>query len=138
MATYSASDEIQTIMNRNVTVIGPDDDLIMAAAKMHEQGVGALPVVEDGMKIIGILTERDICRELGKGCSRLEHVLVKDAMSSALVYVQPEETLDGVIARMSDYHYRRIPVVKNGQLVGIISQTDFLNHYPELISSHSW
>lgn len=135
---YSASDEVKELMSQNVTVISPDDTVIRAADLMYSQGVGALPVVEENMKLIGIITERDVCRLLGSKPSQIEKMIVKDGMSTALVYVQPEETLDGVIRRMSEYHYRRIPVVSDGVIVGIISQTDFLNHYPEIISSHQW
>jgi CBS domain-containing protein len=135
---YTASDEVKELMSQNVTVISPDERLIRAANLMYSQGVGALPVVEEDMRLIGIITERDVCRLLGSNPKHIEKLIVKDGMSTALVYVQPEETLDGVIRRMSEYHYRRIPVVSDGVLVGIISQTDFLNHYPELISSHRW
>lgn len=135
---FSASDEVKSLMSQNVTVISPKEGIVSAAALMYSQGIGALPVVEDDMEVIGIITERDVCRLLGLNGENINRLTVRDGMSTALVYVQPEETLDGVIQRMSEYHYRRIPVVKDGIVVGIISQTDFLNHYPELISSHRW
>ena len=138
VAHISPSTEAKEIMTDNVTTIGPNEDLIEASKKMFEQTVGALPVVVEDNELVGIITERDICRILAKGYEHIPKTLVRDAMTRAMVFVQPEETLEGVIARMSDYHYRRIPVVKNGKLVGIISQTDLLNHYPEIIASGSW
>ncbi len=134
----SASDEVSECMKPDVVTVEADDSLCLAAEKMHLFAVGGLPVTDDKGNLIGMLTERDICRSVSKKNGKMGNEIVRDWMSAPAIAVQVEETLDGVINRMADYNFRRIPIVSGTTLVGIISQTDMMKHYPDLVISQKW
>lgn len=134
----SSSDEVSVLMVVDVETVEVDDPLFVAAEKMHRASVGGLPVVDDEGNLVGMLTERDICRAASENGGDLTEDIVRDWMANPAVAVQAEETLSGVINRMRDYHFRRIPVVRGTKLVGIISQTDMMRHYPDLVMSREW
>ncbi len=134
----SASDEVTTLMKVDVVTVEADDPLFVAAEKMHRNGVGGLPVTDTEGNLIGMVTERDICRAASENAGDLTDGIVRDWMVAPAVAVQAEETLNGVIMRMGDYHYRRMPVVRGTKLVGIISQTDLMRNYPDLVCSRDW
>lgn len=115
------------IMTTDVECVTPQDDLTHAASLMRDLDVGILPVVEsnDGaMRLTGVITDRDIAVRhvaLGHGPS----CLVEEAMSREdLVVVRPDEDVDNVMRRMQEHQVRRVPVVDDGRLVGIIAQAD--------------
>lgn len=135
---FSASDEVTALMNVDVVTVESDDPLFVAAEKMHRNGVGGLPVTDTEGNLVGMLTERDICRAASENGGDLTDDIVRDWMVAPAVAVQAEETINGVIQRMGDYNYRRMPVVRGTKLVGIVSQTDMMKNYPDLVCSRDW
>lgn len=109
------------IMTRGPLTIGPGESVERAAALMNQHRIGGLPVVEDG-RLIGIITSRDV---------RTSHFnrLVADAMSKQVVVVSGECSLWEAKELLEQHGIERLPVVKDGRLVGIVTKSQL---YAEL------
>jgi len=106
-----------------VITIKPDASISEAARLLSEKKIGAVVVIEDDAPI-GILSERDIVRELGRrgeGCLRDS---VSDLMTRALIACAPDDTADHVLTKMTDGRFRHMPVMQGGAMVGLISIGD--------------
>lgn len=86
--------------------------------------IGAVIVSEDGRKIDGILSERDIVRELGKRGPTCLADTVERLMTSRIVTCSKEDTTDAVLQKMTDGRFRHMPVLEGGEMIGIISIGD--------------
>ncbi len=97
-----------------------------AARELAERRVGALVVVDADGAIAGVLSERDIVRQIAaRGASALASS-VGDAMSRNVVTAHPDETVDEGLERMTDRRFRHLPVVAGGRLAGIVSIGDLV------------
>ena len=106
-----------------VLSISPDVPVIEALQVMADKNVGALLVV-DGESLIGIFSERDYARKvILKGRSSRE-IPVHEIMSSHVLYVRPQQTIEDCMALMTDKRVRHLPVLDEGRLVGMISIGD--------------
>ncbi len=116
---------MRDVMSRFVVTVRPEDTAWTALELMVSRGVGALVVVE-GNRPIGIVTERDILRQLlrGRGPEDLLTTLVRDVMTRDPVVCTPETPLKEVLGTMVERGFRRMPVVKNGLLEGIVTERD--------------
>lgn len=116
----------QEIMTEKVECVTPQDDLAHAARIMRDRDVGIVPVVEgeDGQRLLGVITDRDIAiRHVAEGHGG--NCRVEEAMSREdLVVARPDDDVDEVMRRMREHQVRRVPVVEDGRLIGIISQAD--------------
>ena len=113
---------------QNVVTIHPSETVGKAAQCMAEANIGALVVVDDGNKPIGILTDRDIVvRALAKQCP-VNQTEVKAVMTPSPVCVTEDAPLAGAMEKLKFYHLRRVIVVNAAQeVVGIISLDDIFN-----------
>ena len=107
-----------------VITIGPAASLADAAAELSSRNIGALVVSETGAEALGILSERDIVRELGRKGPGCMAEPVSEAMTRDLVLCTPNDTTDVVLGHMAKGHFRHMPVVENGRMVGFISIGD--------------
>jgi CBS domain-containing protein len=116
---------VRDVMSRFVVTVRPEDTAWTALELMVSRGVGALVVVE-GNRPIGIVTERDIFRRLlrGSGPEELLTLLVRDVMTKEPIVCTPETPLRDVLRTMVERGFRRMPVVKNGLLEGIVTERD--------------
>lgn len=103
--------------------ISPNASTYNALQLLSEKEIGALPVVDEG-KLVGIFSERDYARKvILKGRSSLD-TPVSEVMTSKVLTVQLNETMEECMELMTDRHVRHLPVLENDQLVGIISIGD--------------
>jgi CBS domain-containing protein len=116
---------VRDLMQRSPVSCHPQDSLSVAAERMREGDFGALPVVDESDKPIGVLTDRDVCMAaLARGGSLGEHE-VGAAMSHPVVTCKPTDTLRALMDSMATHQLRRLPVIdENGKLLGIVSLAD--------------
>jgi len=108
---------------REVYTIAPGESVFEAIRRMAEKGIGAL-VVTDGGEPVGIVTERDYARKvILKGRSSKE-TPVREIMSSPVIFIRPEQTIEEAMAVMTEKKIRHLPVLEDGRLAGIISIGD--------------
>lgn len=118
---------VQDILNvKNsfqVWAASPKDTVYEAIKCMAVHGIGALVVIEE-QRIVGMCTERDYARKVILQGRSSKETLVSDIMSSNVIYVRPEYTVDMCMALMTERRVRHLPVLDNGTLVGLISIGD--------------
>ncbi|MDP4180451.1 MAG: CBS domain-containing protein [Bacillota bacterium] len=115
--------KVKDIMTKSVAYVNPSNTVVEAAQLMQKHNVGVIPVC-DQSGVIGLVTDRDIVvRNIAHGKSPLD-TPVKDVMTSQVTSVSPESDVDEASKIMSQNQIRRLPVVENNKLVGIIALGD--------------
>jgi CBS domain-containing protein len=115
--------EILEDKGRNVLTVDGEATVLEAVEKMVEHNVGSLLVTEGG-DIAGIVTERDYLRRVTLEGRRETETAVREIMSSPLVVATPDTAVDECMAMMTDRRIRHIPVVEDGEVVGVVSIGD--------------
>jgi CBS domain-containing protein len=110
--------------NRTVICVTPDDTALEAAKRMTEQHIGAVVVREKSGNIMGIFTERDLMRRVVCEGHSPDKTAVSAVMSSPVSCAGPDTTLDECRSVMTASRLRHLPVVENGELIGIVSSGD--------------
>jgi CBS domain-containing protein len=114
---------VRDVMTPTVQTVSPSQSLAEAAEVMKGEDVGSVPVVEEG-RLAGILTDRDIVMRAVAERRDPQAVKVDEVASRELVTVEPEQDLDEALALMARHQVRRLPVVEQGRLVGMLAQAD--------------
>lgn len=115
---------IKDVMTTEVDLVDPDTTLAEAARLMRDDGVGALPVGEDG-HLVGMVTDRDIVVRGIANDVDPTRATVHDVMSPEVLYCFDDEGVDEVAGNMGKQQIRRLPVVnRDNQLVGVVSLGD--------------
>ncbi len=107
-----------------VHTVRPEDTLEEAARILAERGIGCLVVSERPGEMTGILSERDIVREIALGGAGRLKSRVADAMTRAVFSCRSSDTIDQLLGEMTTRRHRHIPVVENGRLMGLVSIGD--------------
>ena len=110
---------------RTVFTIEPDASVYDAIAMMADKQIGALPVME-GDKLIGLITERDYARKGFLQGRSSPDTKVREIMSDRVMVVSPDLTTEECMALMTDKRFRHLPVVEDGELVGVVSIGDMV------------
>jgi CBS domain-containing protein len=118
--------KIAEVMTERPRAVTPQTSVREAARVMEEEDVGALPVVEEGVRLVGMLTDRDVAiRVVGRGLDP-EVTRVAEVASADVVALSPEHELDEALRLMARAQVRRLPiVVRENELVGMLAQADF-------------
>jgi len=111
---------VEEVMNTSVLTVDPMSSIGEAAEKMMEAGVGAVVVMEDMVRIVGIVTERDLMRAVAQR-ARAAEARVRQWMTEGVVTIEPETTVQDAAKMMFEKNFRHLPVVKDGRLLGIAS-----------------
>lgn len=99
-----------------------------AARELHAKKVGAIVVIGEEGEVAGVLSERDIVREVARRGGGSLGDPVSSAMTRSIITAALNETIDDGLARMTDRRVRHLPVVEGGRLVGIVSIGDLVKH----------
>ena len=107
-----------------VHTIGPEATVQDASARLSQHRIGSLVVSSDQRNALGILSERDIVRELGRRGSGCLSETVAELMTKKLVTARPQDRVDDVLAKMTAGRFRHMPVVDDGGMIGLITLGD--------------
>jgi CBS domain-containing protein len=117
--------EILNLKGHAIWSIPPETTVFDAIQLMAEKNVGALLVTE-GPKLLGLLTERDYTRKIALKGKSSKQTAVREIIS-APVTAHPEHTIEECMRLMTEHRVRHLPVIENGNLVGIVSIGDLVN-----------
>ena len=111
---------VAEVMNTSVLTVDPTSSIGEAAEKMIEAGVGAVVVMEDMARIVGIVTERDLMRAVAQR-ARAAEARVRQWMTADPLTIDPETSVEDAAKIMFENNFRHLPVVKDGRPLGIVS-----------------
>jgi CBS domain-containing protein len=121
--------KVEQLMTQNVYACGPHDSLNTAAQMMWEHDCGCVPVVDADGRVVGVVTDRDVCMAAYTQGQTLCMIPVGRAMSKQIHTCSPDDTLTAAEAVMKAEQVRRLPVVDaQHRLVGILSLNDIARH----------
>ncbi|MFG1701704.1 CBS domain-containing protein [Nonomuraea sp. M3C6] len=118
------------LMTAGAECIDAHETLDRAAQMMRNNDVGALPVCGPGDRVTGIITDRDIvvkCVAAGHDPAKL----TAGELATGLVWVSADATVEEALARMEENQIKRLPVMDDGRIVGMISEADLAKHLPD-------
>lgn len=110
----------------NVVTIGPDRTVLDVVRTLVRHNIGATVVVEDG-RPVGIVSERDILQLTARGPDALAITQARCLMTREIVTSEPDDDLDHVMNLMTNHRVRHLPIMSDGELVGIVSIGDVVN-----------
>jgi CBS domain-containing protein len=114
---------IRDAMTEDPRSIGASESVVEAARLMRDEHIGSLPVTEGG-RLIGMITDRDLTTRVVAEAAVPETTSVGDVYSRDLISVEPNNDLEEALQLMARHQVRRLPVVENGRLVGMVAQAD--------------
>lgn len=117
--------EVLESKGSEVWTIAPDALVIDALKLMAEKEIGALAVMEEA-KLVGIVSERDYARKVILKGRASHDTRVRDIMATRVICTQPDQTVEECMALMTDKRVRHLPVMSDGNLVGIVSVGDMV------------
>jgi len=133
---------VKEIMTRDVRTTDIKKDVKHLAKKMLEYNLGSMIITDKGQPV-GIVTERDIVRKIVSRNLKPDDISIKDLMTTPLITILSTEDVNDVMHKMVKMEIRRLPVVENGKLVGIVTDTDLIsisaemgNIFSDLIDMH--
>jgi CBS domain-containing protein len=118
-----ANRTVRDSMTANPKTVSPETTAMEAAKLMATEDVGSLPVIVDE-QLVGIVTDRDLVIQLVARGLDPKNVRIADVYTEQPAVTSPDEQLDEALERMAQEQVRRLPVVSDGQLVGMLAQAD--------------
>ena len=118
--------DVSRIKGREIITIGPNNTLSEAIEKMVNHKIGALLVCEDNGKLLGLISERDILRDLYQHNYDIATDKVKDVMTRDVIIGVPDDDLEAISKIMSENGVRHLPVMTGDKVVGMLSIKDVI------------
>ena len=122
---------VKEAMKTNIAIVNTTTSVLEAAKLMKDRKIGNVLVVENKQPI-GILTESDILKKVVAEGKNAGDVIVRDVMSTPVIVIDPYVTLEDAMKTMGKCNVRRLPVIENDELIGIITQKDISRMSPVL------
>lgn len=118
--------KVEDVMTKDVQSCGPETNLADAAMRMWRNDCGVLPVVADGGKVVGMITDRDICMAAATKHRDPANIRVSEATSGKVYSCSPDADIHEALKIMREKQVRRLPIIRSedGKLVGILSMND--------------
>lgn len=129
------SHPVRTLMKESPATCAPGDSLQRAAEILWNADCGMVPVVDGDGRLVGVLTDRDICMAAFFRDQAIASLDVGSTMSQTLHTAKPDDSIETIVHLMADKQTRRIPLVENERLVGIVALADIARHVKSLESS---
>ncbi|MBX0296339.1 CBS domain-containing protein [Haloarcula nitratireducens] len=121
---------VREIMQTPARTISPESPVVEAATRLRDEGIGSLVVERDG-DCVGIITESDVVAVTAEeGDTRA--LTVEDVMSTALVTIGPDADVETAVERLRTHGIKKLPVVEDGEIVGIVTTTDISSYVPHI------
>ena len=117
------ANSVRDAMTEDPRSIGQSASVVEAAQLMREGDIGSLPITDDE-ELVGMITDRDITTRVVAEAADPKMTSVGDVVSRDLISVEPDEDLEAALRLMARHQVRRLPVVEDGRLVGIVAQAD--------------
>lgn len=114
---------VSEIMSNQVVTIDPTKNALDAALLMKEKRISSL-IVQENDQLLGIITERDFVKRVCASDKKSSEVKISELMSKIQTFAAPDTPVDVAVQRMINNRIRRLPVILNGKVVGIITVTD--------------
>ncbi|WP_163530364.1 CBS domain-containing protein [Halobacillus ihumii] len=114
---------VKDVMTSDVSVCQTSDTLFDAASMMKQENVGAVPICDESGHLMGMVTDRDLVIR-GYADKNPDSTPIQQVMSEHLYHISPDTTLEEAGKKMAEHQVRRLPVVENGKLTGIIALGD--------------
>ncbi len=124
MTTIATETKVQQVMQIDLVTVTPKTSVYEAARLMDEENVGTVLIVGEQKKLLGMITDRQIVTRVIAHKRDLGTTTVDEIMTKWPMTIFPESTCKEALDIMGDYGYRRLPVEKDGKLIGIISMSD--------------
>ena len=119
--------KVKELMNPDAKAIWITESLADAAKSMWDNDCGILPIIKDGRKVVGMITDRDICMGAAMRNANPAEVSVEEVMSGKVYAALPDDDVEGALQTMKDHKVRRLPVInEEGELAGILSINDIV------------
>lgn len=119
--------KVKDVMKTDVGFCSAEDSLMKAADVMRIRDCGAVPIVDENKKVIGILTDRDLCFAVVARNRKASDVKTGELLNGKLVVCAAEDKLEDVLRKMRKYRIKRLVAVgSEGELIGILSLSDVL------------
>lgn len=131
---------VEQWMNRDLVTVSPDESFRTAMHLIRQKGIRHIPVVE-GKRLVGIVTDRDLRQAAPSGATSLsihelhyilERLTVREVMTKQVVTIRPEQTVEEAALLLLGHRIGGLPVVRDGELCGIITETDILQAFLQL------
>ena len=124
---------VRDVIAKDVKVVRPDTSVKEVVATMNKFGIGSLIIVQ-GDRPVGIITERDILRRLVEPCLAPETLTASQIMTSPLLTISETASIEEAAKIMARKHVKKLPVLNNSKLIGIITYTDIVSKVPTMLS----
>ena len=128
--------QVEHVMTRDVITIESGSSLRDAVELMNKHEIGCIIVLEKG-KPLGIITERDLLKKVLVNVAEVKTLRVDEIMSKPLTSARPEDNVENAARTMLAKRIKKLPIIQDGNLVGVVTLTDLFRFEPELIKSYT-
>ena len=124
---------VRDVMSKNVRVVRPDSSVKEVVATMNKFDIGSIIVVQGG-RPVGIITERDILRRIVEQCLAPETLSARQIMTSPVLTINETASVDEAASLMKKKGVKKLLVMNNQKLIGMITLTDIVTNVPKMLS----